>query len=138
MNIDEFKTYRFAAGSLTEVKTGKKYRFSIDENDRYYQYMKKYIKNEGVESEDEVRMDEIVIEDKSKTFLEQKTFVLDAVLLLTDKNNDVHSYEFSVNPIKIVEYKFSSNKYEKGFLKLNMYGMKFLYKTRFKINKVND
>ena len=29
MNIDEFKTYRFAAGSLTEVKTGKNIDFLL-------------------------------------------------------------------------------------------------------------
>lgn len=41
-------------------------------------------------------IDDIYIEDKDKTFFDEKTFILKAAMLVTDKNDYVQSYALTI------------------------------------------
>ena len=44
-------------------------------------------------------IDDIYIEDKDKTFFDEKTFILKAAMLVTDKNDYVQSYALTIKNV---------------------------------------
>ena len=76
MNIKVYKEYRFAFGKLVATDTGKEYTFSISRNDRFYHAMEKHIIKEKIEGLSYANIDDIYIEDKDKTFFDEKTLLV--------------------------------------------------------------
>lgn len=138
MNINLYKEYRFALGKLVATDSGKEYTFFISRNDRFYHNMEKHIIKEKVESLSCENIDEIYIEDKDKTFLNEKTFTLNAVMLVTDKNNYIQSYSLTIKNVKLKANNFSTNLYENGFWKLGLYSLELQWRTDIDIVEISD
>lgn len=138
MNIKAYKKYRFALGKLVATDTGKEYKFSISRNDQFYHNMEKHITKEKVEGLSYENIDDIYIEDKDKTFFAEKTFTLKAAMFVTDKNNYVQSYTFTIKNVKFIANNVSTKSYENGTWKLGLYSLELPYQTDIDIIEVQD
>ena len=138
MNIKAYKEYRFARGILTATDTGKKYSFYIDEGDRFYNYMEKYIINEKVEGLTYENIDCITVNDIDRTFFYEKSFTLNAVMFVTDTNDVVYSYIITIKNIKFKANNFSKKLYNNGSWKLELYSLELPYQTKIGIEKLQD
>lgn len=138
MNISAYKEYRFAYGILTAAKSGKKYKFSIGKDDRFYNYMKKHIVKEKIEGLSSETIDEISIEDTDKTLFNENSFTLNAAMLVTDKNDNVQSYTLAIKNVKLKENQWSEKAYNSGHWRLEMYDLEFQYQTKIDIVEVTD
>ncbi len=138
MNIKVYKEYRFAFGKLVATDTGKEYTFSISRNDQFYHNMEKYITKEKVESLSYPNIDDIYIEDKDKTFFDEKTFTLEAAMLVTDKNDYVQSYALTIKNVKLIANNVSIKSYENGAWKLGLYSLELPWQTDIDIVEITD
>jgi len=138
MNIKVYKEYRFALGKLVATDTGKEYTFSISRNDRFYHAMEKHITKEKVEGLSYANIDDIYIEDKDKTFFDEKTFTLKAAMLVTDKNDYVQSYALTIKNVKLIANNVSTKSYDNGAWKLEMYDLELPWQTTIDIVEITD
>lgn len=138
MNIKAYKEYRFAPGTLTATNTGKEYTFYISKHDRFYDYMKKHIIKEKVESLTYENIEDISIEDTDKTFFNEKSFTLSTIMLVTDQNDYVYSYALTIKNVKLKENNFSTKAYSNGSWKLGLYSLEIPYQTDIDIVEITD
>ena len=138
MNINLYKEYHFSHGILTATDTEKEYSFSISKNDRFYHYMKKHITKEKVEGLSYERIDDIYIEDKDKTFFDEKSFTLKAAMLVTDKNDYVQSYVLTIKNVKFIADNVSTKSYKNGAWKLDLYSLELPWQTDIDIVEITD
>ncbi len=138
MNINLYKEYHFSHGILTATDTEKEYSFSISKNDRFYHYMKKHITKEKVEGLSYEKIDDIYIEDKDKTFFDEKSFTLKAAMLVTDKNDYVQSYVLTIKNVKLIADNVSTKSYENGAWKLGLYSLELPWQTNIDIEEITD
>ena len=138
MNINLYKEYHFSHGILTATDTEKEYSFSISKNDRFYYYMKKHITKEKVEGLSYEKIDDIYIEDKDKTFFDEKSFTLKAAMLVTDKNDYVQSYVLTIKNVKLIADNVSTKSYENGAWKLGLYSLELPWQTNIDIEEITD
>lgn len=138
MNIKIYKEYRFAPGTLTATDSGKEYTFYINKYDRFYNYMEKHIIKEKIEGLTYENIDNIFIEDVDKTFFDERSFTLSTIMLVTDKNDYVHSYLITIKKVNLKANIFSTKSYEKGSWKLGLYSLEFPYQTNIDIVEIQD
>ncbi len=138
MNIKAYKEYRFAPSTLTATNTGKEYTFYISKHDRFYDYMKKHIIKEKVESLTYENIEDISIEDTDKTFFNEKSFTLSTIMLVTDQNDYVYSYALTIKNVKLKENNFSTKAYSNGSWKLGLYSLEIPYQTDIDIVEITD
>lgn len=138
MNINAYKEYRFAFGKLVATDTGKEYSFSISRKDRFYHYMEEHIKKEKVDSLTHETIDNISIEDADKTFFDEKSFILNTIMLVTDRNDNVNSYMLTMKNIKITPKDISKKRYDNNSWKLEMYDLEIPWQTNIDIAEVQD
>lgn len=138
MNINAYKEYKFAHGKLVATDTEKEYSFSISRNDRFYHYMKKHIIKEKVDGLTHETIDDISIEDADKTFFNEKSFMLNTVMLVTDRNDNVNSYMLTMKNVKITPNNVSKKKYDNNSWNLEMYDLEIPWQTNIDIAEVQD
>lgn len=138
MNMNLYKEYHFSHGILTATDTEKEYSFSISKNDRFYYYMKKHITKEKVEGLSYEKIDDIYIEDKDKTFFDEKSFTLKAAMFVTDKNDYVQSYVLTIKNVKFIADNVSTKSYENGAWKLGLYSLELPWQTNIDIVEITD
>lgn len=138
MNINLYKKYSFSHGSLTATDTGKEYKFSIGQYDRFYHYMEKHIIKEKVEGLSYETIDSISIEDVDKTFFKEKSFTLNTGMLVTDKNDNIQLYMLTMRNVRFSENKVSQKIYNNGFWELEKYDLEIPYQTNIDIIEVLD
>ena len=138
MNIKAYKEYRFALGKLVATDTGKEYTFSISKHDRFYDYMEKHIIKEKVEGLSYEKIDDISIEDRDKTFFNEKSFTLSTIMLVTDKNDYVHSYALTIKNVKLKANNFSTKSYDNETWKLGLYSLELPWQTDIDIVEIHD
>ncbi|MBD5396093.1 MAG: hypothetical protein HDR71_17970 [Lachnospiraceae bacterium] len=68
LNLNMSNDYRFTQGRFVSVESGKEYKFRISKDDRFYDYMRKYISNGKVDSMVKVGIDELFVKDSDTTF----------------------------------------------------------------------
>lgn len=138
MNIKAYKEYRLALGKLVATDTGKEYTFSISRNDQFYHEMEIHITKEKVEGLSYANIDDIYIEDKDKTFFDEKTFTLKATMLVTDKNDYVQSYALTIKNVKLIANNVSTKSYEKETWKLGLYSLELPWQADIDIVEIHD
>jgi len=138
MNIKAYKEYRFALGRLTASKSGKEYEFHIGRNDRFYHYMEKHIIKGKVDGLSYENIDDIAIIDPDKTFFDETSFTLCADVLVTDKDDTIHSYTLTIKNVKLKANDYSTKSYENGTWKLGLYSLELPYQTNIDIIEVQD
>lgn len=138
MNMNLYKEYHFSHGILTATDTEKEYSFSISKNDRFYYYMKKHITKEKVEGLSYEKIDDIYIEDKDKTFFDEKSFTLKVAMFVTDKNDYVQSYVLTIKNVKFIADNVSTKSYENGAWKLGLYSLELPWQTNIDIVEITD
>lgn len=138
MNMNLYKEYHFSHGILTATDTEKEYSFSISKNDRFYYFMKKHITKEKVEGLSYEKIDDIYIEDKDKTFFDEKSFTLKAAMFVTDKNDYVQSYVLTIKNVKFIADNVSTKSYENGAWKLGLYSLELPWQTNIDIVEITD
>ena len=135
MNLDLYKEYRFTQANLTSTQSGKIYNCRFDRNDRFYSYLKPYIKTGGVLELTNLMIDMLVIENFDETFFEEKSFTFNAIILAKDKEDIVWSYDITINNIKINRVNVSKLSYENKDLVLTLCQMEIPYRTEINISK---
>ena len=138
MNFNSCKEYRFAQGTLVSTESGKVYNFRLDRNDRFYTYMKPHISAGGVQGQTKVMIDTLTIEKTDKSFLDEKSFTLNALILAKDNNDMVWAYEITINNVKMNYIDVSKLSYENGDLVCNLYEMVIPYHTKIKVTERVD
>lgn len=138
MNIKSYKEYTFTHGILISTDTRKEYKFSISDNDRFYHYMEKYIIKEKVEKLSYENIDNIFIEDSDKTFFNEKSFILNIGVVLTDLEDNLYLYTLTMKNIKLKENKFSTKYYRNDYWELGLYSLEMPYQTDIFIKEVQD
>lgn len=136
MNLNLCKEYRFAIGKLVSNESGKEYRFDMEDDDRFYNYMKPYIIKEKVENSTEVLIDKLFITDPDNTFFNERTFTLDAKLLVSDKNNIVYAYSVIIKIVRIID--FANRKHNEEEWVINHCQLQIPYNTVIAISEVTD
>lgn len=138
MGINLGKEYRFADGEMISTDTGKEYPFLISKNDRFYHYMRKHIMKGKVESLTCENIDEISIKDNDETFFDERSFTLNARMIVF-KDNSEQLYIVIIKNVMLKEVnKFSTKSYEDGYWKLGLYSLEIPYQTDINIIEVQD
>lgn len=83
-------------------------------------------------------IDDIYIEDKDKTFFDEKTFTLKAAMLVTDKNDYVQSYALTIKNVKLIADNVSTKSYENGAWELGLYSLELPWQTDIDIVEITD
>ena len=138
MNFNSCKEYRFVQGTLVSTESGKVYNFRLDRNDRFYSYMKPHISAGGVQGQTKVMIDTLTIEKTDKSFLDEKSFTLNALILAKDNTDTVWAYEITINKIKMNYVDVSKLSYENGDLVCTLYEMELPYHTKINITERVD
>ena len=133
MNLNAYKEYRFTQGTLTSKENGKVYCFRLDKNDRFYTYMKPHISAGGVQGQTKVMIDKLTVEKTDRTFLDEKSFTLNALILAKDNNDMVWSFEVTINNVKMNHIDVSKVSYENGDLVCILYQMEVPYHTKINV-----
>ena len=133
MNLDMYKEYRFAQANLISTQSGKIYKCRFDRNDRFYLYLKPYIKAGGVSELTNLMIDMLVIENFDETFFEEKSFTFNAIILAKDKQDCVWSYNININNIKINRVNVTKLSYENENLVFTLCQMEIPYRTKIDI-----
>ena len=136
MNLNLCKEYSFALGKLISNESGKEYSFDMEDNDRFYIYMKPHIIKEKVESLTEVLIDELFISDPDNRFFNEKTFTLDAKLLVTDKKDMVYAYSVIIKRVRIIDS--VNKKYNDEEWTINHCQLQIPYNTAIAISEITD
>lgn len=100
--------------------------------------MEKHITKEKVEGLSYENIDDIYIEDKDKTFFDEKSFTLKAAMLVTNKNDYVQSYALIIKNVKLIANNVSTKSYESDAWKLGLYSLELPYQTDIDITEVQD
>ena len=136
MNLNFYKEYRFAISKFISTKSGKEYDFDMEDNDRFYTYMKPHIIKEKVEGLTEVLIDELFVTDPDNTFFNEKTFTLDTKMLVTDKKNFVYAYSVIIKDIRIIDS--ANRRYKDGEWTVKHCQLQIPYKTAIDVSEVID
>lgn len=138
LNLNLCKEYNLGLGKLIAVNSGKEYEFDIEDDDRFYIYMKQHIINGKVDSMTQVRIDELSVIDPSKTFFDEKTFILDAKLFVVNSQDIEYVYDLEIRGVSIVDIEPFNKKYDNDEWSLKMCALKIPYNTAIKILEITD
>ncbi|MBQ7330215.1 MAG: hypothetical protein IJW94_00230 [Oscillospiraceae bacterium] len=133
MNLSLCDEYRFVQGKLIATQSGKAYKFHMDKYDRFYTYIKPYIKAGKVSGLTKLMIDTLTIENADKLFLDEKSFSLNAVILAKDNQNTYWSFDVTINNIKINCIDVSKLSYESENLVCSLCEMEIPYQTEIHI-----
>lgn len=133
MNLNLYKKYWFANVELTSNSSANVYEAMISKNDRFYQYMKKYMIAEKTEGQTKEPIDELQVKDPNKSFFTEDTFSLNAVLMVQDHNEEVSSYDFSIARVRFNRINNSKCEYVNGWWNLNLFELQIPYQTVIEI-----
>lgn len=100
--------------------------------------MEEHIKKEKVDSLTHETIDNISIEDADKTFFDEKSFTLNTIMLVTDRNDNVNSYMLTMKNIKITPKDISKKRYDNNSWNLEMYDLEIPWQTNIDIAEVQD
>ena len=136
MNLNSCIGYNFALGKLISTKSGKEYEFYIEDDDRFYIYMKPLIIKEKVDGLTEILIDKLFITDPDKTFFDEKTFTLDTIMLATNKHNIACAYSVVIKGVRIIN--LSTWQYEDDEWVIESCKLEIPYKTHIAVSEVLD
>ena len=74
-------------------------------------------------------IDKLTVEKTDRTFLDEKAFTLNALILAKDNNDIVWSFEVTINNVKMNHVDVSKLSYENGDLVCTLYQMEVPYHT---------
>lgn len=137
LNLNLCKEYHFGLGKLIATESGNEYEFYLEDNDRFYVYMKKYIINGKVDSMTEIRIDELFVSDSEKTFLDEKTFTLDTKIFVTTIQDIIYAYDLKIKGVSIVDVGTLNIKYDNDKWSLKMCAMKIPYNTMITVSEIS-
>ena len=72
------------------------------------------------------------------TFFDEKTFILKAAMLVTDKNDYVQSYALTIKNVKLIANNVSTKSYENGAWELGLYSLELPWQTDIDIVEITD
>lgn len=136
MNLNSCIGYNFALGKLISTKSGKEYEFDIEDDDRFYIYMKPLIIKGKVDGLTEILIDKLFVTDPDKTFFDEKTFTLDTKMLVTDKQNIICAYSVVIKGVRIINS--SIWQYEDDEWVIESCKLEIPYKTHITVSEVLD
>lgn len=136
MNLKSCKNYCFALGKLIADNSGKEYDIYLEEDDRFYIYIKQHIIKSKVDSVTEVRIDELVVTDPDKTFFEDKIFTLNTKMLVTNALDIMYAYDLKIKGVSMVDVDAFNRKYNDDEWSLSMCALKIPYNTKIVISEI--
>lgn len=137
LNLNLYKEYRLSLGKFISDSSKKEYKFDIEDNDRFYIYMKQHINNGQINGKTQIIVDELFIEDADKTFFDEESFTLEAKLFVTTKQDIVYVYDLIMRNVKIVHITQSKSKYDGNWV-LKMYAMEIPANTEITVLDINS
>lgn len=137
--MKSYEKYRLK-GKLISKQSGKIYDFRIDENDRFFSYIKPYLIDEKTSSTTKLMIDDLVVTDKDRTFLSDNSenrFKIEAVLIATDSQDMVYGFELVIDNIKFNTINVSKFSYENDNWKCSLFEMEMPAYTKINIVERN-
>ena len=137
MNLS--KEYKLIQCKLLSAGTKKMYKVSIQDDDRFYHYIRPFIIKEKVEGETTFLIDELIVKDCDKTFFEEKQFLFEAILLIEEEKENFVAYSFVFDKaISLDVIGTSKREYKNDIWKLTLHGLKVPYNTNVIITEIQD
>lgn len=130
MNLHMYKEYRLANIVLKDESNQREFKIAIAEDDSFYIYMEKYIITETINGLTKVPIDVLTIFDDEQEFFASNKFTLSSILLVTDKNDYVHSHNFGIKDIKIVDVDVMNKKNIAGNCVIKNCAIEIPYSTK--------
>lgn len=137
MNLS--KEYKLIQCKFISTKTNKMYEASIQDDDRFYNYIRPFIIKEKVAGETTFLIDELIVKDCDKTFFEEKQFLFEAILLVEEEKDNYIAYSFKIS--KAISFDVigtSKREYKNNMWKLTLHGLKVPYNTDVEICELVD
>ena len=78
-------------------------------------------------------IDKLTVEKTDRTFLDEKAFTLNALILAKDNNDIVWSFEVTINNVKMNQIDVSKVSHENGDLVCTLYQMEVPYHTKINV-----
>ena len=135
MKLNLNNEFRFSQGTLTSIQSGNVYQFRLEKYDRFYSYIKPYILAGKVSGLTKLMIDTLTIIGTDRTFFNERTFSLNAVLLVKDSNDVFWSFDIAINNIKINQTNVSKLLCEDGNLICQLCELEMPYQTDILISE---
>lgn len=138
MDLTLYNEYRFTEGKLISNQSGKTYVFYLENNDRFYTYLKPHINAGKVSGLTRLMIDTLTIEDSNKSFFDEESFLLNAIILAKDKQDVFHAFNVTIKNIKINRVDVSKLAYKNENWVLDLFEMEIPYLTKIDVTEQID
>lgn len=138
LDLNFCKKYWFSHGKFISIKSGKEYKFKIDEGDRFYDYIRQHIMNGEVNGITDIKIDELFITDPNGEFLQEQSINIDTLMIVEYLDNKCYTYKLVMNNVSIVDITSYGLKNSDVERMISLCTLKIPHNTAITVSEITD